>query len=168
MYDLFLKLVRQELTSPTLIEIHPIKLNEYKAYMRNNLRELVNVNEKSIQYYIKMVENVFKDLDLLIRLRIIKAIIGSEITGESIDANFLYMINRAIDYLKLLFSGFIIEYENNVMVKFKKDCYVDGKMYRRGDLILLDNVTAFKLFLHECVDLVIEPYIKDKVLEDKS
>lgn len=172
MYDLFLKLVRQELASSSLINIHSIKINEYKAYMRNNLRELINLDEKSLNYFNKMLKNVFKDLDLLIRLRIVKAALGSEICEEGLDIPFLKMIEKIVEYIRVLYSGFVIENENNIAVRFKKNCYVDNRMYRKGDLVFLNNIGTFHMFMNDCIELVIEPYVRDKIrlkyLEDKS
>jgi len=167
MFDLFLKLVRQELSSRELIELHPIKIGEYKAFLRNILKQLIELSSGEGKYLNIAVSNILSDVDLLVKLRIMKIALGSKIPGESIDKEILEPLNKLIEFTKSYLAGLLIEYENNIAVIFKSDLVVHGRRYKRGDVTVLPVSRALELFIQGYIDVIIEPSMK-RLLETRK
>jgi len=167
MYDIFLKQVRQEILSTNILELNPLKFNEYKSYVKNSLKELVNIDKQSLVFFNQLVKNIVKDVDLLVKTRFVKAILGSKLQGESIDQDFIKILNNMIDYVKQYLSGFTIDYEGRVVAVFLRDCRIGDRVYRRGDISLLDPYTSLKLYVDQCIKILNQPYIAS-ILEGYS
>jgi hypothetical protein len=167
-FDTYLKLVRQEITSKELVEILPIRVRKYKSYIRSNIRQLAELDPESYKYMEKMMNNILKDVDLLVRTRMIKVLLGSKPSSESIDQRFLQILEGIAEYIKLYLSGLMIEYENNIVVEFKDNMVYRGKSYRRGDIVLMDVFEAFKLYIQGLVEPILNPYIEKIGLENKG
>jgi len=167
MYDIFLKHVRQEILSVNILELNPLKFNEYKAYVKNSLKELVNVDKQSLVFFNQLVKNIAKDVDLLVKTRFVKAILGSRLQGESVDQDFIKTVGNLIDYVKQYLSGFTIEYEGRVVSVFLRDCRVGDRLFRKGDITLLDPRTSLKLYMDQCIKILYQPYVAS-ILGDHS
>ncbi|MEM1760719.1 MAG: hypothetical protein QXL41_03980, partial [Desulfurococcaceae archaeon] len=76
MYDTFLKLIREELSSRTLAKLTPVKLDEYRSSMHSILASLIKSPESSILIE-KMISNVARDAELWARFRFAKLILGA-------------------------------------------------------------------------------------------
>jgi len=158
MFDLYLKTIRQELESRNLVELHPLKVSEYKNFLRNTVKQLIEGGQGAEKYLSRVLDNVFRDADLLVRLRIVKAALGAGITGESVDSELLKYVEKIVDLSVKYLAGVLVEREGNIAVKFLKNCSVDGRKYRRGDVTFLSLSRALILFLQGCIDPVPEAF----------
>ncbi len=152
--------MREELFSLNPITVHQVKINEYRSFMKNNLALLPSIERESWKYFEKVLENTVKDIDMFTRMRFIKLVLNPSIPRESIDHDLLSNIEKFVEFMKLYYSGFTIEYEGKVLVRFLRDCIVDNKRFRKGDIALIDYGLGFKLYIEDYVELLIEPYFK--------
>jgi len=158
MFDLYLKAIRQELESRNLVELHPLKVSEYKTFLRNTVKQLIEGGQGAEKYLSRVLDNVFHDVDLLVRLRIVKTALGASITGESVDSELLKHVEKIIEFSVKYLAGVLVEREGSIAVKFLKNCSMDGRKYRRGDVTFLSLSKALTLFLQGCVDPVQEVF----------
>jgi len=168
MYDLYLRLAREEILSSKPISIAGIKVSEYKMFIKNSLSQLMTIDKSSHKYFIKALENIEKDLEVFTRFRLTKIILGTEIPADSFDHDLLMIIERFIEYLKKYLSGFYIEHDENILAIFKRDCFHNNILFRKNDLAIVSPVEGVKLYIDGCVDFVKEPYIKYQVLKEQS
>jgi len=158
MFDLYLKTIRQELESRNLVELHPLKVGEYKAFLRSVVKQLIEGGQGAEKYLSRVLDNVFRDVDLLVRLRVVKAALGASTTGESVDSELLRCVEKIIEFSVKYLAGVLVEHESSIAVKFLKNCSVNGRKYRRGDVTFLSLSKALILFLQGCVDPIPEVF----------
>lgn len=159
MYDLFLRILRDELNTSNIIDIQHVKINEYRNYLYNALYQLSTQNTETRRYFNEIVRNILKDVDLLIRVRFLKNILGSSKPSDSVDSDFYNFIDKIIYFMKILFTNFYIGQDTNMYVIFKNKCIASNRVFSKGDLVKLDSKTCLKLYLNDCVDIVIKPYV---------
>jgi len=159
MFDLYLKTIRQELESRNLVELHPLKVGEYKTFLRNTVKQLIERGQGAEKYLSRVLDNIFRDVDLLVRLRIVKTALGASIAGESVDSELLRYVEKIVEFSAKYLAGVLVEREGHIAVKFLKNCSVDGRKYKRGDVTSLTMSNALIMFLKGCVDPVPEVFM---------
>ncbi len=159
MYDLFLRIIREELSSSKIVNIPQTRINEYYSFMKNSLSELHVLDKDTIRYFNETIKNIEKDVDLLIRFRIVKHVLGSNISPNSFDNDMFSIIDSVIEYMKELYTGFYIGSGEKILVVFKKNCMLDNRVYRKGDIVWIDWRKGFSMFIDKCIEVVKEPYI---------
>lgn len=148
MYDLFLKLAREELSSTKLTQLDQVKLREYRSFIDSTLNSLVK-NVEAFDYFKSIVTNVLKDLDLWVRFRLVKYILNPKSMDEVYDNQFISIIERLIELYKWFFSGLSISYRDLMFVKVKDNVVVRGRVLRRNDYVFLNVKEYVELFIND-------------------
>ncbi len=165
MYDLFLRLLRDEINSDRLTGIPQIKVSEYESFMRNSVEELIYSGREAKEIFTYIVKNIFKDSKLLAKLRIVKSVLNNEVSEDSIDQEILRKNILLARFLGLYLSRLIIDNGGKLGVIFKRDIVFGRKKYRVGDLALLPLSDALNYYLLEAVELILNPYVEYVLLE---
>jgi hypothetical protein len=160
MYDLFLRLLRDEINSDKLTSIPQIKVSEYESFMRNSMEELIYSGRDAKEIFTYIVKNILKDSELLTKLRMAKSVLNNEVSEDSIDQEVLRKNILLVRFLKLYLSRLIIDSGGKLGVVFKKDIILGNKRYKAGDLVLLPLSDALNYYLLEAVELILNPYIE--------
>lgn len=163
MYDFFLKILRDEVNTSSLIDIQRVKLNEYRSYLNNAFYQLSTQNTEVQKYFNHIVKNILRDVDLLVRIRLVKNIMTSSRPGDSIDTDFYSIVDKIVNFMKIFISSIYIGYDSNLCVIFKNKCIVNNRIFIKGDIARLDPLTSLKLYLNDCIELITKPYITDLV-----
>ncbi|RLG80133.1 MAG: hypothetical protein DRO13_04465 [Thermoprotei archaeon] len=161
MYDIFLRMVREELESARITTIPSSKISDYKSYIKNLFSQIPVLDESSRKYLGLVFTNVITDLDTFVRIRLVKAILGSELPRETADKILLEIVPKIVDLAKKIYSGFFVEYEGKPIVIFKHNCYHRGREYVSGDITIVDQGDAMTLYLSGCIDFIPQPYLKE-------
>lgn len=160
MYDVFLRLFREELQSSRITIIPRSKIDDYKGFMENSIRELFFLGQEARKYFDEVIEKSRKDLENLISMRIAKLVLGSELPEQSFDKDFLEYIARLIDFISKYYAGYYIEHGNKMFVEFKEQCMFEGKLFEKGDIVLIEPIKASGLYVLGYVEPVYKPYIE--------
>lgn len=159
MYDLFLKILRDEVNTKPLIDIQRVKVNEYRSYLFNMFYQLSTQSIEAQKYFNQIVKNILRDAELLIRVRLVKNILSSSKPSDSIDTDFYSILDKVVYFMKIFVSSFYTGYDNSLYVVFKKKCIINGRVFEKGDIVKLDPLNSFKLYLSDCIELITKPYI---------
>lgn len=163
MHDLYLKLIREELSSKTLAKLTNTKLNEYRVFIHTMLASLVKSPESSV-FVEKLVDHVKRDTELWARFRFAKLMLGAEHSSETVDASFLEMISSLIKAFVELMNGLNISYGSEILIRYSRDSSLPTRGFRKkGDyeFVKIDD------FLYSLKDRVYDtiPYLTVKFLE---
>lgn len=160
MYDVFLRLFREELQSSHITIIPRSKIDDYKGFMETSIRELFLLEREAKKYFDEVIDKSRKDLENLINMRIAKLILGSKLPEQSFDKDFLEYVAKIIDFMTKYYAGHYIEHGNKVFVEFRERCMLDGKLFEKGDIFLIDPVKALGLYVLGYANPVYKPYIE--------
>ncbi|ABN69746.1 hypothetical protein Smar_0640 [Staphylothermus marinus F1] len=160
MYDVFLRLIREEIGSDKITLIHPAKIQEYESFIKNNMGDLIYMSKDSKKLFNKVLENIVYDAELLIRLRLAKKSLGSDHPDEAIDKFILDKINSIVDFAKLYISKFLLGTGDKLIVKCKKECYVENRKYMPGDIVFMKAEKALINYIEGNIELFINPYLE--------
>ncbi|MEM0380096.1 MAG: hypothetical protein QXP71_02075 [Desulfurococcaceae archaeon] len=163
MYDLFLRILRDEINSSSLIDISRIKINEYRNYLVNAFREISTENTEVQKYFNEIIKNIMRDADLLVRMRLVKNILNSIKPVDSVDTDLYSIVEKLIYFYKVFLTNFYIGVDDNIYVVFRRKCSVDNRVFMKNDIVKLDPLTCIKLYLNDCVDLIVKPYIVETI-----
>lgn len=147
MYDLFLKLAREELSSTKLTQLDQVKLREYKSFIDSTLNSLIK-NVEAFDYFKSIVTNVLKDLDLWVRFRLVKYILNPKSMDEVYDNLFISIIEKLIELYKWFFSGLSISYRDLMFVKVNDNVVIHGRVLRKNDYVFLNVKDYVELFIN--------------------
>lgn len=137
MYDLFLKLTREELSSIKLAQLDPVRLREYRSFIETTLNSLIKDIE-AFDYFRSILENVVKDLELWVRFRLVKSTLNPESVNEAYDKEYVNIVGKIIDVYKWVFSGLFVSYRDLMFVKIGDNAVVRGKTLRKNDHVFLN------------------------------
>ncbi|MET1159706.1 MAG: hypothetical protein ABWW65_01985 [Thermoprotei archaeon] len=160
MYDFFLRVLREEIESTKLVNIHLTSFNDYRSYIKNILAQASISSGNATEYVSKLVENIMRDTDMLAKIRIFKAIFNAEIPEETIDKDIVSSMRKLVDFLKTYLSGFLVTYEDKVICKLNSSLNIGKHLYRRGDLIFVEPKLASLLFINDAIECFTYPLIK--------
>lgn len=160
MYDLFLKILREELNTTGVVDIQRIKINEYRNYLSNIIHQISTQNAEVSKYFNEIIKNILRDVDLLTRIRLVKNILSSTKPSDSVDNDFYNIVDKLIYFMKIYLSSLHVGYDNYIYVLFKNKCIVNNRVFNKGDVVKLDPSTCLKLYLSDCVELLIKPCVK--------
>ncbi len=159
MYDIFLRLFREELQSSRITIIPRSKIDDYKGFMETNIRELFSLEHEARKYFDEVIEKSRKDLENLIGMRIAKLVLGSELPEQSFDKSLLEYIAKLIDFVSKYYAGYYIEYGDKVFVEFREQSMFEGKLFEKGDVALIEPIKALGLYVLGYVEPIYKPYI---------
>jgi hypothetical protein len=160
MYDLFLRLLRDEINSDKLTSIPQIKVSEYESFIKNSVEELIYSGREAKEVFTYIVKNIFRDSGLLAKFRMAKSVLNNEVSEDSIDREILRKNTLLARFLKLYLSRLIIDSGGRLGVIFKKDIILGNRRYKAGDLALLPLSDALNYYLLEAVEPILNPYIE--------
>lgn len=158
MYDLFLKLLREEVASKSIVEIQRIKLDEYREYLVNSFSQLANRGAETQKYFSEMVKKVIGDSDLLFRVRLAKYALGSSKPRESVDRELYDLADKMLQFAKLYYSSFYVG-QDELHVVFIEKCALNGATLARGDVLRVKPADGLKLYLNNCAEPIVKPYV---------
>ncbi|OYT40842.1 MAG: hypothetical protein B6U89_00840 [Desulfurococcales archaeon ex4484_58] len=163
MYDLFLRMTREEILSPKPISLSKTKINEYKSFMNNALIQLAFNDRSTWKYFDETIFKTIDDLRLFAKFRLAKTLLSSFIPKDSLDKNILDLLDRFIELYVNIYSSFTVKYEEKFIIMVKNDTCIDNILYRKGDILMLDEKDVIKYYLLGVLDFIKEPYILEKL-----
>lgn len=160
MYDTLLRLIREEINSDKITLIHPTKIQEYESFIKNHISDLIHIDKNSKKLFDRIVKNIVYDAELLLRLRLAKKSLGSNHPDDTIDKFILEKIDKIIDFAKLYISKFLLGVGDKLVVKCKKEFFINSEKYRPGDIVIMNAEEAFDHYISGNIELLIDPYIE--------
>ncbi len=166
MYDIFLKLLREEILSEKLLRIEPSRLKNYYEFLENSIENLLLVENESRKFFEEAVKNVLSDIEKLLSVRIAKKSIGSTDNDSSIDSDILSLIDLVKDFYSKYLAGFYITYEDKIAVQSLKKIYMNDWVIPEESIVLLGFKDALISYLKGDVKPLLKPYFNE-VLSSK-
>lgn len=163
MHDMFLKLIREELSSKTLAKLTQVKLGEYRGFMHSLLASLTKSPESSV-FVEKVINHVRRDAELWARFRFAKSILGAEYPGETIDTLFLETLSKLVNTFIDFMSGLNISYGSEILVRYSKNVSLPRGFRRKGDYEFVKIDDVLYLLRDHAYDTI--PYLIVKFLEN--
>lgn len=161
MYDVFLKLLREELLSEKISGIEPSRLKNYYEFLENSVENLLLVESESRKFFEETMKNVLSDIGKLLSVRIAKKSLGSSSGDNSIDSVILSMIDLVKDFYSKYLAGFYITYEDKIAVQSLKDICVGDWIIPSGSVVLLGFREAMIKYLEGSVKPLLKPYFEE-------
>ncbi|MEM1661379.1 MAG: hypothetical protein QXF34_00495 [Desulfurococcaceae archaeon] len=164
MYDTFLKLIREELSSRTLAKLTPVKLDEYRSSMHSILASLIKSPESSILIE-KMISNVARDAELWARFRFAKLILGADKPDETFDTLILEKLSRIIDAYVNIVNGLNITYGDAILVRYSRDLLLPKGSRKKGDyeFVKIENILMLpSIDIYDTVPYLTVKYLKNR------
>jgi len=164
MYDTFLKLIREELSSRTLAKLTPVKLDEYRSSMHSILASLIKSPESSILIE-KMISNVARDAELWARFRFAKLILGADKPDETFDTLILEKLSRIIDAYVNIVNGLNITYGDAILVRYSRDLLLSKGSRKKGDyeFVKIENILMLpSIDIYDTVTYLTVKYLKNR------
>ncbi len=148
MYDIFLKLVREELTTGKLLSLPDAKISDFQDFIRSSVTMLHNTPLESRKFFIEAYKKAIRDAENLLRIRVAKICLGARHDGETYDSEMLSSISAIIDFYRdLIIGAYIMPSRDSVVVKFKTGIEISGRKYRAGDIAPVDIRKALGLYI---------------------
>ncbi len=148
MYDVFLKLVREELTTGKLLSLPDAKISDFQDFIRSSITMLHSTPLESRKFFIEAYKKAIRDAENLLRIRVAKICLGARHDGETYDSEMLSSISAIIDFYRdLITRAYVMPTRDSVVVKFKAEVKIDGRNYRAGDIAPIDIGKALGLYI---------------------
>lgn len=150
MSEHLLRVTREELQSAGLVQLGQQKVAsvlEVVSRLFSRLHELNSV-EKEVTYGI--LRRLSSDIELLVKVRLVKSIITGDTSPESVDSIILKTLQALARSENIVLSPLTVRYGTRIAFLFSKNCEVSGRSYRRGDLALLEPWDLVLANIHEC------------------
>ncbi|NPA98841.1 MAG: hypothetical protein GXO43_05620 [Crenarchaeota archaeon] len=158
MYDTFLKLVREELTTGKLLPLPDAKINDFQDFIKNAIVMLHSTPLETRKFFIEAYKKAIGDADNLLRIRIAKACLGAKYERETFDLLMLASVEKIIEFYKGVMTGmYIMPSREAVVVKFRVSLRINDRSYRPGDIVSIDLGKALGLYILGAVDPVKQP-----------
>ncbi len=158
MYDIFLKLVREELTTGKLLSLPDAKISDFQDFIRSSITMLHNTPLESRKFFIEAYKKAIHDADSLLRIRVAKTCLGARHDGETYDSEMLNSIGAIIDFYRdLIIGAYVMPSRDSVVVKFNAGVKINGRNYRAGDIAPLDIRKALGLYILGVVEPIKQP-----------
>ncbi len=143
MIDRYLGLGYEEIRSRKIARLDKDLVNEFYKELYTVIPEIRSREGFAREYFFKYLEKIIGDAEILVRLRISKAVLGAEPDRDSIDYEVLKGIDRIACLLRDYLSGrLLLTPDHGIVVRAKKDLVYRGRLWRRGDIGSMDLVTA--------------------------
>ncbi|MEM1627820.1 MAG: hypothetical protein QXP02_00650 [Desulfurococcaceae archaeon] len=160
MSDLIIRLIREELRNSALTPISRSRLQDILSIFTKALWKIHTVNENSKLIISKMLDNVEQDIEILARTRLLKLLLRGEIAQGSFDEKISALLVNIVRAEKNLMSPLVVRYHEKVLYFFKNQCMLSGKLYRKGDIVLLDLDDFILAEISNCGEPMKQPFLK--------
>ncbi len=158
MYDTFLKLVREELTTGKLLPLPDAKINDFLDFIKNAIVMLHSTPVESRKFFIEAYKKAIGDADNLLRIRIAKVCLGAKYESETFDSHMLASVEKIIEFYRGVMTGmYVMPSRDTVVVKFRISLGINGRSYRPGDIVSIDLGKALGLYILDAVEPVKQP-----------
>ncbi len=153
MINRYLSLVRDEVKTGKITRLGRNIVEEYLRNIYSTLFELKAGGVLSEELFHKYIVKMAGDADLLVRLRIMKAVLGADTGEDSIDTNVLEGIKRIVVFLRDYIAGnLLLIPDMSVVVRARETLVYRGRIWREGDIGAMDLATASFYYAQELVE----------------
>jgi len=164
MYDLFIKLFRDEAYSEKIQQIPYERIREYMEFMENSLKNMAVMGNSS-KYFNDTLNVIIGDVDRLARMRISKKSLGAPAPAETYDSIILSIIDKVIEFYTYYLAGFLTIHNGNILVKTLDKIVYRGKMIGKNMTMYIEPRDALINYIYGKIELVIKPYYREVIQE---
>lgn len=167
MYDLFIKLFRDEAYSEKIQQIPYERIREYMEFMENSLKNMAVMGNSS-KYFNDTINVIIGDVDRLARIRIAKKSLGAPAPTETYDMIVLLVIEKVIEFYTYYLAGFLATYNGRILVKTLDKTIYRGKIIGKNMIIYMEPRDALINYIYGKIEPVIKPYYREVIRELKE
>lgn len=153
----YLRLVREELKTPSLLQITPQRLESIIQTLRKTIVDIHTLDETSEEILISFFKRIQEDIDILSKVRSIKIITDEKIDESSVDVEIAKMLITTLRAEKLLFSPFILRHGDRLFYLFNRDCGIGDRFYRRNQVALISTREFTLAEILSCGQVLVDP-----------
>lgn len=135
----YLALARDELFSPKIIKIARDDIASYHKELYQVITDIRKNKGFSREYFAKYLSRILGDAELLIRIRLLKAVTGIEAEKGSFDEGLIENINNVVSFLAKYLAGLLLTTpDGKVLLRVKEEIIIKKARYRPGDIVAMD------------------------------
>ncbi len=163
-----IRLIRDEMFSRNIQVIPSSRIGEVRGLVEKALLGLDVSDARSRVIVRDMVANLEQDAETLSRARLVKAILGGEELPESFDREVLELAKRLVKAEQTILSAKNMVLGNRYLVLFTSDCRLEDRVFRKGDIALLNQNQLVKGILNDCLVTLKHPIVENSEEEGLS
>lgn len=153
-------MVREEFQSTGLTQLSQQRIAGILSIVSRLLSRVHELSSSEKEAVYGVLGRLSNDIDLLVKVRLIKSIMTGDVSPESVDSVVLKTLQALVKSERVLVSPLTVRYGTRVMFLFSKNCTLSGRSYRKGDLALLEPWDLVLAKMQECGEAIEEPFFK--------
>lgn len=160
MSEHLLRITREELQSPNVVQLSQQKFSSTLNTVTRILSRLHELNTTEKEAVYGVLKRMRDDVELLTKVRLVKAVVVNGVSPESIDAGVLEVLQALVKAEEVLLSPLTVRHGNKIAYLFNKNCELYGKLYRKNELALLEPKELVLAYIYGCGEVLEEPFFK--------
>ncbi|MEM2026056.1 MAG: hypothetical protein QXW94_07175 [Desulfurococcaceae archaeon] len=159
MSDHYLKLVREELRTSSPGSLPAQRISTILQTLRRSLVKSYFLDGLGKEVLYLLLKRVEGDSELLAKVRAMKIVLQETADENSIDSDIARFTLAVLKVEEMLLSPIVIRYGNKLVYKFNSNCNIEGKLYRRGEVSLLEPRKLVIAEVNMCGEVLKDPLI---------
>lgn len=160
MSEHFLKLVREELKSTSLVQVQLSKLTAILQLVRRSLMGISALDDLGKEVLRGLLRRSADDARFLAKVRLLKVLLQERVESSSVDVELAKATLALLSAEEHIFSPVVLRYGDKVAYKFTSNCTIGEKVYRRGEVALLSVKELVVASINECGEPLVDPFYK--------
>ncbi len=160
MYDVFLKLLREELATDKLPVIDPSRLRGYYEFIEAGIENLIIMGAESRRYFDEALRASHSDASRLIDIRLMKKALNPG-PHEGFDKLFLDVLDKLRKFYREYMAGFYVTSGDRIAVITTREIRYKGRNIGKNSLVMLGLKDALILYLGGSIIPIIKPYFEE-------
>ena len=161
MTETYIKLIKEELKTRDLLQIQPDRLDSIIKNIRKSFLYLHALDELGKETFLQSIKRIIEDIKLLAKIRLLKVVLQEvQVSSNSIDTNTIESLNALFKVEETLLSPIVLRFDDKVVYLFKRNCFINGVLYRRNEITLLPINNLVLAEVSNCGEVLKDPFIQ--------